>query len=150
MPLHKNFTFSSIPAAQAECVRRAVLMFGADWRAVCELECDGPQYSISDPESDGFLVFKVGNADDAYAFQLCSTIGGEYGRDDEEIIDLADGSCACVDFYPNGTVKKTLHFSGGEVNDTEDGQPACVEFAPDGRIDGIMHFTGGKENDAED
>ena len=135
MPLPDDFKFSDIPAIQAEGERRAVVMFGADWKQDCALALDGKDAAIvlgnkSLVFGHGVLVFGSGEPD---LFLKAS----EGGAED----DLADGSPAIITFYESGIVKETTRMWCRWPADGADGSPAHVKYHSNGSVKEVRYWN---------
>ena len=134
MALSKNFQFSFVPAVQAEAERRAVVMFGENWRADCTLGCD--IYQAQGISQGGKTL-----AADALLLRA---------YENENVQDLSDGSPAEVDFYPAGVLRSTTHLRANKQNDPADGSPAHLAYHQNGRLAYAAHYQNGHLVDAAD
>ena len=134
MALPKSFTFSNIPAAQAEGVRRAVLLFGEAWMDECTLGRD-----------------RFGDKNITAGKWALSFRGGDlWAWQSGNLNDLPDGSPSGLDYHNSGLIQCTTHACAGREQDPADGSPARVEYHANGLVRCSTHFVNGKPHDPED
>ena len=151
MPLPADFKFSDIPAAQAEGERRAVLIFGADWRDACN--CEVFRYA-----ADGIDEFSLVLSSKKLSWHDVNQGGGVWFTAAEGVSwtdklvpnDLADGSPAKLRYNCDGHISTAEYYRDGMQHDSEDGLPAVVHFYPNGQVRIVEHFLCGHFCDAED
>ena len=141
MALPADFIFSKIPAVQAEGERRAVIMFGADWKQVCDL--DDAWGLIDTDEVDGEYIIVT-----HHPKQLIKTV--DYDAKGRPVqlesterdcpCDLEDGSPAIVSYHLDGQLAFAAHYFYDTPEDTEDGVPAIVRYHPNGQIAFVAHY----------
>jgi len=120
MALKPDFKFSDIPQVQTEGARRAVLMFGEDWRITCMPGAD-PDGESAIVHDNTMLSF------DCIKFRAWT---------DGKRHNLSDGSPAVVKFFASGARSHVGHYRDGRLQDSEDGSPAQVDYNENGTISG--------------
>ena len=134
MALPKNFQFPGPADFQAEASRRAAVLFGEDWRAVCVFCADRlKERALS--SNDSILSFA----------NLRLRVWQK-----DRLFDLSDGSPSEVAYYPNGGIAHVLHFLDYRRNDPSDGRPASVEYYANGALRSVRHFSDDTKTDTTD
>ena len=133
MPLPPSFHFLGPSALQTEAERRAILVFGEQWREVCTQGEYNPHRTSIFVDEDRMTF------NDRRIWNL--------GRDGLQ--DLSDGSPAKLAFHDDGSIESKAHFIADELNDPTDGSPAQVDYYKDGLIKRSYHYSDGKINDPD-
>jgi len=135
MPIPANFRFHACePAARREAERRAILLFGADWRAKCM------------PGHDRDRRFCFGVGEDSITARGSFVISWKNGEEN----DLPDGTPSVMQFYPNGQVWSTRRHQNGVLTDMSDGTPAIIQFYASGNVQSIQHLRNNELTDLPD
>ena len=133
MALKKDFQFPGPASLRAEAERRAVVMFGEDWRDGCSPN----QATISSQSiARGEL-------------RLSFNKDGLWSSKADETSDLPDGSPAILRYFPDGTLQRAWRFRDDKLNDSSDGLPAKVEYFPDGSLKRKCHHRAGHAHDPD-
>ena len=124
MPLLENFKFGGPAVLRIEAERRAIFMFGEDWRAACSFDAD-KRYNSAISAKDLALSF---NGDSILAWRK------------QMLHDLDDGSPAFISYRSRGRVSFIEHYANDMRQDPADGSPAVVHYHSDGIVSRIAHF----------
>ena len=141
MPLPDDFKFSDIPSVQAEAERRAVVMFGADWKRVCDVALDDKDAAIVLGNKSlvfGHVVLVFGSGEPELF--LKARVGDE--------ADLEEGSPAIITFYENGVVKAPTRMWCRWPTDGADGSPSHVKFHPNGNVKEVRYWEAAMKDTA--
>ena len=137
MALPRKFKFSDIPAVEAEAKRRAIVMFGEDWKQRCSLTCDARGDAIA---AHNLALFFESTKD-------CRCL---WSSDNGIINDVIDRSAARVTFYESGMLESEGRYLNGDPHDAEDRTPAYIEYYISGIRKSEEHYFNGERNDPAD
>ena len=131
MPVDADFKFSdstNSPAVRAEAERRAVVMFGPDWRTVCE---EGNDRQFFPAIGHNHVKLSLG-----------ATWLKAWTRDEAD--DLPDGSPACIKFHAGGQLMHITYCRAGKETAPAPGRPAHVDYFPSGAVKREVYYTNGR------
>ena len=134
MALPEDFRFSDVPPMQAEAERRAIVLFGENWRECCALANDDngaaaicAKDNILSCDRERIRAFHIGN-----------------------LHDLPDGSPAIVMYERDGVLKRIACYQSGKLHNPKIGGPAQIYYCPEGSISRIVHCRHGRHEDLFD
>ena len=134
MGLPKDFVFPGPDALRVEAERRAVVMFGADWREDCCVSNDRyGRHAIA--LNDTMLTFT--------SRHISTLVNGTSQ-------DLLDGTPSEIEYYPDGVAHIVCHFRNGRADSPADGIPASVTYYHNGAIRHVVHMKNGERIDPAD
>ena len=166
MAIPKDFEFPVvIPAIESEFNRRAVLMFGKQWRQRCScafsndesafaIAVGSKELRIADSRRDSSVVV-IQNPNLWTAVISCSENGVMHdgiigGRPSRIEYDYREGS---PDFDEEPAIlirSRTYHHTNDVCADSADGSPAMVQYGNDGRRQVETHYINGHIQDPAD
>ena len=106
----------------AEGVRRAVVMFGPDWRKVCRHSHEAWGACIARGE------WTLGYSNYKNHLYLCTTLRKTQN-------DIIDGSCAYILYYKSGRVSLQRWCQAGHPTPFRGGRPVEISYSENGEIE---------------